>query len=116
MNLPAKIRIGAIDYSVSEWDDLHFHDNKQKRHWLNGHVSNTLAAIKVDQEMNDTRKVVTIWHEAFHALLERAGIDEQPEPILIALSFGVVEIMRANPELAKLTMEDTPPAVAEVEE
>lgn len=90
-NLPETIRIGGIDYTVSEHKDLRDGDT-----WLNGHIIYDQCQIRVDSELADYRKFVTIWHEVLHGLLEHAGMGDHDEKLIIALGYGITQVLRDN--------------------
>lgn len=98
------IKIGPITYQVQEVKDLHTHEGDTRK-YLHGEIKWADATIRVEIDQADDRKVVTLWHEAIHGILENAGQDDHPENLVIALGFGVVQLMRDNPELVRLTME-----------
>lgn len=104
MKLPVKIQIGAIDYTVSEHKDLHTHSGDDRR-WLNGHILHNTAEIKVEADLAPDMKVAVLWHEALHGILRMADVDEQPEHLIVILGYGLVRLIRDNPELVKLTIE-----------
>lgn len=108
MTLPEKIRIGVIDYAIKEYSDLHQFDSEDRRQWLNGQIMFQSCVIKVEHDATDQRKAVTVVHEALHGILEQAGVIEHPEPILIALGFGVVSLIQNNPALVQMIVDSAP--------
>lgn len=99
------IQIGPVRYAVREKDDLHTVDGEGKKEWLNGHVVYSDAEIRVNHEMARDVKVACLWHEAIHALLYNAGQDGVPEAAVRALGYGIVQLIRDNPELMRMTTE-----------
>lgn len=97
------IRIGAIDYKVTEREDLHYVNDDGKKCALHGDIRWGAAEIRVATEQNEQVKIATLWHEAVHGILNNAGIDDHPEQIVMALGYGLVQLVRDNPELIKLT-------------
>lgn len=98
------LKIGAVNYAVSVVDDLHFHDNKRRKRSLNGHILHSEAQIKLDADMSEDMKLITLWHEALHGILAVAGHDDEPESFIVPLGYGLVALLRDNPELVKLTI------------
>ncbi|HEX2907420.1 MAG TPA: TetR-like C-terminal domain-containing protein [Phototrophicaceae bacterium] len=111
MPLPATIQIGSVPYTVVEKSDLHYTDKKGRKQWLNGHVVFPDAEIRVSADQAKAVQTVTLWHESLHALLYAAGMDEVPERAVRALGYALVQFVRDNPELVRLTIgtPDLPP-------
>lgn len=101
-----KLQIGAIRYTVEEVDDLHKFTAEGTRQWLQGQVLYHEATIRIDSELAADVKIVALWHEAIHALLDQAGIDAHDENAVIALGYGIVRLLRDNPGLVHMTTED----------
>lgn len=104
MTLPASIKIGPISYSVSEQEDLHDVDAEYKKSWLNGHILHSTARLKVNAEMSRDVKVATLWHEVVHGILNNAGRTDDNEEHVIALGYGLMQVIRDNPELIRFTL------------
>lgn len=102
--LPKTIQVGPVDYTVKEIEDLHRVDDDGKKRWLHGHIWLTDSEIRIASDQSDDIKVVSLWHEIMHAILSGAGQAEQPEPLIEAISFGIVQLIRDNPELIKATV------------
>lgn len=105
-----ELKIGAVRYRVKEVGDLHRTDADGRKQWLHGQILWSDAEIRIEADQNADRKIVTLWHEALHGILENAGQSEQPEAEIIALSFGIVQLLRDNPTLAQLTIGEVAPA------
>lgn len=97
------LKIGAITYTVNTVDDLHRLDADGRKQWLHGHILHADAEIRIANDQAAEVKVATLWHEAVHGILNQAGIDEHPEQIVIALGYGLMQLIRNNPELVTLT-------------
>jgi hypothetical protein len=104
VSLPESIQIGPVAYAVRERDDLHTVDGDGKKAWLNGQILYSEAEIRVAADQADVRKVITLWHEALHGILDQAGLDKHDEQAIIALGFGLVQLVRDNPALVALTV------------
>lgn len=99
-------RIGAINYDVEEVPDLHV-IREEKKVRLNGHILHDVGKIRVDADLCHDVKLVTVWHELLHGILTVAGHDEQPELIIETLGYGLVLLLRQNPHLITLTLEES---------
>lgn len=104
MTLPASIKIGPINYAVSEEKDLHDVDGNYKKSWLNGIILNSSARVKVNAEMAYDVKVATLWHEVVHGILNNDGRTDDNEEHVIALGYGLMQVIRDNPELIRYTL------------
>jgi hypothetical protein len=98
------LKIGAINYAVTTVGDLHTTDVDGRKCLLNGHILHSEAQIKVDAVLSEDMKIATLWHEALHGILAVAGHDNEPESLIIPLGYGLVALLRDNPELVKLTI------------
>ncbi len=99
-----KLKIGAVTYKVRELDDLHRVNGEGQKQWLHGHYLTADAELRVANDQAHDVKVVTVWHEALHGILTHAGQSDQPEPLMEALSYGIVELLRNNPQLIEYTV------------
>ncbi len=98
-NLNGKtVRVGAFDYRVVEVERLQNDDRSP----LLGKVDVRDLTIAIDAEADDQVKQTTLWHEMMHAILVQAGLDEHDEKVLEVLCYGIVGILRDNPQLARL--------------
>jgi hypothetical protein len=90
------VRIGALDYQVVEVERLQADD----RSALIGLINTHELVIQVETRLDPQMKLTTVWHETLHGLLCQAGIDEHDEKTLEVLSYGIVQVLRDNPQLA----------------
>lgn len=90
-NLPEVIRIGGTDYKVKEIRDL-----RDGNTGLNGHILYNDCEIRIEEDMSDHIKLVTAWHEVVHGILEHAGISDHKEAMVVALGYGIVQVLRDN--------------------
>ena len=102
----ASVKIGPMVYTVTEKPRLIGDNADGHSVWLNGIIKLQAASILVEAEMNADMKAVALLHEAMHGILEGAGVIEHPEPVLIALGYGLVALLRENPELVRLIVGD----------
>lgn len=90
-NIPEIIRIGGTDYTVKIIKDL-----RDGNTGLNGHIVYNSCEIKIEEDMTDHIKWVTVWHEVLHGLLEHAGMGDHEEKLVLALGYGVTQALRDN--------------------
>jgi hypothetical protein len=98
--LPKHIRIGGTDYALSEIADLRDGDLD-----LNGHITYNDQTINIEAKMSPHVKWLTVWHEVLHGILSHAGIDEQDEQTVLALGYGITQVLRDNEWLREFTNE-----------
>lgn len=93
--LPETVKIGGVDYIVEYVPDLRDGDQG-----LNGWIRYNDCKIQIDADLSDQRKRIVLWHEIVHGLLENAGAEsEHDEKIVVALGYGLVQVLRDNPQL-----------------
>ena len=97
------VKIGLVTYTVEEKADLYQLTDGRKEA-LHGEIWHAEAAINLEANQNVDVKLVTLWHEILHGILHSAGHENHPEPTIIALSYGLVQILRDNPKLIEQTM------------
>lgn len=85
-------------------DDLHKVDGDGVKKWLHGHILLADAEIRIANDQSEDVKLVTMWHEILHGILNNAGQSDQPEALIEAISFGIVQLIRDNPKLIKATV------------
>jgi hypothetical protein len=91
------LKIGAIHYTVKYVHDLHRADQK-----LDGHIQHGQAKISLDADLNHQAMVQTLLHETVHAVLTQMGSRlAAQEGFVDALAFGIYQLMRDNPALAR---------------
>ena len=87
-----ELSLGAIDYDVNIVEDLRGSDGRV----LWGDIEYNTSTIRLDAEMGPTPRLITLIHEAFHALLAAAGYSDHHEKQLIVLAHGTVAMFRDN--------------------
>lgn len=100
MNIPSKLRIGGLDWTVEF--------NKERTDDDNAHGITHLRTQKIYLSPEDTvqKQEQTLIHEMMHALwwqaglTEREGIKKAEEELITSLSFGVYQVLRDNGFLA----------------
>lgn len=104
--LPAKMKIGAMEYEIKEVDDLHTHDHERKKRDLLGLIDYAENEVSVLKKMPLRGKLATLVHEGVHGILHVAGHDDHDENHICALGYGLVAFIKDNPELIKLIQEN----------
>lgn len=94
MTIPLEIRIGGVTYAVYLRNDLMDGDDP-----LRGHIKMDYCEILLERDMNPQMQLITLWHEVIHGILEAAGFSEHDEEIIRALGYGIVQVLRDNPDL-----------------
>jgi hypothetical protein len=97
MGPPQSMRIGAVDYTVHVVADLK--DGSQK---LSGWIQHERTRIWLERDQSAQVMRQTLWHEVLHALLVQAGHDGTlSDPVIEALAYGIVGVLRDNLWLAE---------------
>ncbi len=89
--LAGTIRVGAVDYMVYQVRGLRA-DGED----CLGTVRYGPSEMELDAGMGEQHRRVTAWHEVLHAIVRQAGHDDLPEPVVDALAYGIVEVLRDN--------------------
>jgi len=100
-----QVKIGAMTYRVKELSDLHKIDGEGRKRGLNGQILYSDSVINIEADMSIMIKRVTLLHEIMHGILDHAGHEEHPETAIIALGYGLLEVLRDNPALVDLLRE-----------
>lgn len=85
------IRVGPVDYAVYEVRGLR------------GSEMQCVAAVRydpsemlLDATMGEQYRTLAMWHEIIHAIVRHAGHEDLPEPVIEALAYGIVGVLRDN--------------------
>ena len=89
-----KIRIGPIAYKVVMVKEL-----AADVGMLHGDIRYDKCRIRLCADDDPQLRYVTLWHEAIHGILHAAGIEDHDEPMIVALSYGIAQIIKDNPQL-----------------
>lgn len=111
MDMIKSLKIGPIPYIVKEESKLVGPNGDGHTTWLNGRVRYERALIEVDADLPDDVKRVCLLHEALHAIAEQAGITDEPEPLIAALGYGLLKLLRENPALVEYLVSTQPPVM-----
>lgn len=94
-----KLRVGGIDYRIKRRKRILWEDGE-----LSGQIAYHKAEILLSKQNSKQYGVVTLLHEATHAIFQAAGL-EQDERLVEVISMGLFSLLRNNPKLVKLIME-----------
>lgn len=92
------IKVLGCDYDLLEVDLV------SRDGFVFGEVDHVDQIIKIDAGLKPQRKAETIMHEVLHCLFHALGENEahDDERLVRALSCGLVQVLRDNPELTSL--------------
>lgn len=98
--IPNKVRIGPIDFTVVEIERLRDDAGSKS---LDGNISYARSEIRLGAELEWQAKRQTLWHEIIHGLMTQGHIEtgEAEEQMVDVLAYGIVQVLRDNPELVK---------------
>lgn len=99
--IPESIQILAHRFIVVFEDRLQSENHER----LLGQCDHNWTTIKLDPMPNQSHQVQTVWHEVLHAIAQQMGITASEDDV-DRFSVGIVAVMRQNPELVAVTMED----------
>jgi len=88
--------VGGIEYSISEETEPFSNDEGTE---LMGEVRYDMAQLRVRSSMNAQLKPGVLFHELLHAILYQAGHMKQKESVVLALEYGLLDVLRQNPRL-----------------
>lgn len=97
--LPGYVNVGPMRYKVEIIEDLIGTGDDNQSIWINGKVCTYKGHILIDRDIHDDAKKVVLIHEILHAILTQAGIRDEPENVIEALGFGLLNLVRRNPYL-----------------
>jgi len=95
------LKIGAIQVRVEEDHDLYDVTNDGQHRQLWGVFIEQQGLIVLASEASQSRKQVTLVHEALHGILNNANVADQDEEQITLLAPGIVALLRDNPKLVK---------------
>lgn len=61
-----------------------------------GDIRNDFLKIRVDEDIVDQIKLITLVHEILHAIAWQLSIDDLPEPMVRALAHSIAGVFEAN--------------------
>jgi len=90
------LKIGAIHYTVK-----YVHDLRRDGQKLDGQIQHSDTKISLDADMNSQATVQVLLHETIHAIFLQIGRQNISEGVVDALAYGVYQVLRDNPTLAR---------------
>lgn len=99
MLLPKSIVVGPREYEVNYIEDLR--DGSQK---LNGHILYDKAEIRIDRDLADQAKRITIMHEVVHGMADAVGVDLKEKEVEL-LANSLVATLSGSPQLLAMFTE-----------
>jgi hypothetical protein len=98
---PSFVKIGGIVYAVEYVQNLRDGDAK-----LNGWIQYDPSTISIEATMGEQAAAQVMWHEILHGIATQAGRHgELKEQTIDALAYGIVQVLRDNPDLVQMTTE-----------
>ena len=91
--MPETITIGAVVYRVVE---------RELDGTLCGDIDPMACRIRIRDDMHAQAQQVTLWHEVIHGILMNAGYRDHDEQQIDALAYGLVQVLRDNPEMREV--------------
>lgn len=103
MNIPAKIRIGSMNYSVVLTDKTILKGSQQ----CYGHIDWEQHIIEIDKALQDVQgQEQTFLHEIVHGIIHERNLDMQnmdEEIVVDELAMGLHQVILDNPDIFKNT-------------
>lgn len=97
----SRIQIGPMTYQVKFSEDLHRDDDEEGIvHKYDGLHESFNQLIEIRSTNAPTYQLVVLLHEIMHDIYTVAGHrEDHPEDFIDAVSYGLVELFRQNPDL-----------------
>lgn len=92
--LPQQVKVGPMVYTVTE-------DTSRATDGVYGAILYADSCISLQPGLTQAFQEVILWHEMIHAILSQSGLRDQEEQVIHAIAYGVVEVLKDNPELVK---------------
>lgn len=85
-----QVKIGGITYAITR--DATLPDTG-----FSGQIRYQRCQIVIADNLHPVAARQVLWHEIVHGIMQQAGIQEQPESLVEAISYGVLQVLRDNP-------------------
>lgn len=92
-NMLDNIKIGAFNYKVV------LEESELDGDACDGLMDYAQAKISISNKQDDQIKVQTLLHEILHGIMHQAGYIDHDEGVINTLSYGLIQVIRDNPEL-----------------
>lgn len=99
-----EINIGSIFYEVGFVEELKSKDGTK----LDGWIRYDTSEILMDDSLGAQRALQVLWHEIMHGIFEEAAVDQPDEQVVTAVGNRMIELIRDNPELVRVTQDKKP--------
>jgi len=99
-----EINIGPIYYEVGFVENLRAKDGTK----LDGWIRYDTSEILMDDSLGSQRALHVLWHEIMHGIFEDAAVDQPDEQTVSAVGNRMIELIRDNPELVRVTQDKKP--------
>lgn len=100
-----RLDIGGFPYCVELVDD-DIEDENEEGGTLAGDVAYSELRIRLDRRLPEPLRKSVLLHEALHAVLYQAGHTGDNEKIVMALGYGMTQLLRQNPAFAAYLLEE----------
>ena len=99
MQIPDKVRIGGVDFSVTSIPRLLSDDDTL----LCGQIDHRKSVIQINSDTGPDMQCISMLHEILHGIAEHAQLKlgEQEETIVDVFARGIYQVVQDNPELMK---------------
>jgi hypothetical protein len=94
------VKIGPLEYSVIEVEDLHITNGEEQKVRLMGNIDYDKCVISLLPNLASAHGAVTLIHEVIHAITLQSRQDIS-EDLIDVLSHGLVDVLRRNPDLVE---------------
>lgn len=99
MSFPKQVRIGWVQYAVVDDVDLNLEG-------ASGQIRYLKDEIALMPNLAPQAKLFVLWHEMVHGILTLAGTDDHDEQTVNKLAHGIIQVLKDNPDLVAITLED----------
>ncbi len=106
-----KVKIGPVTYDVeivheprSMWDADGEKNAEGEGTLLEGDIVYSTQRIRISDDLHPDQLPFVLLHEAIHGVLQHAGHIDQRECDVMALGYGLVALLRDNPDLVKFVV------------
>lgn len=101
-----KLRIGALVFEIEEVEDLKSTIKSTEGNAVAGEAQPDQCRILIEKGLHPDQKVLTVFHEIVHLVLDMVGrYESEDESLVAALANGVLATLVGNPELLRVIAE-----------
>ena len=104
--IPKKVRIGLYTFKVIITEQPIYRFEEDGAKYLDGRINTRLEQIQINGEDTTERtRVQVLMHEIIHGILNQGGFQDHNEEFVECLSFGLIPLIRDNPDLIKAILD-----------